>query len=114
MGIYGKYSKMVIVLSFIQISVGVLMFALGIAFRLLVCSWITDASFGFWVGVLVYIHTYSLYHLACNSGNFLGMGGDFRGMLDILGLVGNSTGFALQPEKVNFRHYFVTWFCLCH
>jgi hypothetical protein len=37
--------------------------------------------------------------LACNDGNFLGMGGDFRGMLDVLGLVGNSTGFALHPEK---------------
>lgn len=53
MGIYGKYTTMVNVVSYIQISIGVSMFGLGIALRLLVCSWITDAAFGFWVGMLV-------------------------------------------------------------
>ena len=29
------------------------MICLGIALRVSVCSWVTDASFGFWVGFLV-------------------------------------------------------------
>lgn len=53
MGIYGKYTKPVTIFSIIQMVAGVLMIGLGIAHRVLVCSWITDIAFGFWVGLLV-------------------------------------------------------------
>ena len=53
MGIYGKYTIIVKILSSIQMGVGILMISLGIAFRIFVCSWVTDASFGFWIGGLV-------------------------------------------------------------
>ena len=53
MGIYGKYTCAVRVFSYVQIVAGLLMIAHGLALRVLVCSWITDASFGFWIGLLV-------------------------------------------------------------
>lgn len=71
MGIYGKYTKPVTIFSIIQMVAGVLMIGLGIAHRVLVCSWITDIAFGFWVGLLVCSSTvvtnptlsvYSLFH----------------------------------------------------
>ncbi|XP_028402104.1 uncharacterized protein LOC114525095 [Dendronephthya gigantea] len=55
MGVYGRYGKVVCVISSIQIGLGGLMICLGIALRVTVCSWVTDASFGFWVGFLVLI-----------------------------------------------------------
>ena len=53
MGLYGKYTNTVHVLATTQMVVGVLMLLLGIALRIFVCSWVTNAAFGFWVGLWV-------------------------------------------------------------
>lgn len=54
MGIYGcKLTRIVHVVALAQIILAILIFGNGIALRILVCGWVSDAAFGFWVGTLV-------------------------------------------------------------